>query len=357
MKILFVGKREPQQRDLVTRPYGRFFHLPRLLAASGDEVAALLVSHKRTPEGETERDGVRWSTLDPALGPARLLRELDARARAFRPDWIVGVSDAWYGWLAHRLATRTGARLAVDAYDNYEAYMPWNLPLHSFWRRALRAADVVSAAGPQLAERMQRARGEGQRAVDVVPMAADPAFVPHDRAEARATLGLRADTPLVGYMGAWAGNRGTDVLLEAFSRVRAQRPDARLVLTGRPPAHAIAADGVHPLGYVDDAQLPLALSALDVACVITTPSAFGLYSYPAKLCEAMACGVPVVATATDPVRWMLGDDPRFLSPPGDADTIARNIIVNLELGRIAYASLPTWADSAARLRAALLSVS
>ena len=35
MRLLFVCKRHPQQRDLVTRPYGRFFHLPVALAALG----------------------------------------------------------------------------------------------------------------------------------------------------------------------------------------------------------------------------------------------------------------------------------------------------------------------------------
>jgi len=357
MKILFVGKREPQQRDLLARPYGRFFHLPHLLAASGDEVGALLVSHKRAPEQELEHGGVRWSTLNPALGLARLLGELDARARTFRPDWIIGVSDAWYGWLAHRLARRTGARLAVDAYDNYEAYMPWNAPLHSLWRRAIRAADVVSAAGPQLADLMQGSRKQGQSPVAVVPMAADPIFFPRNRTESRKSLGLPMTAPLVGYMGSWAANRGTDVLIDAFQRVRERRSDARLVLTGRPPENVTAVEGVHTLGYLDDARLPIALSALDVACVITSPSAFGRYSYPAKLCEAMACGVPVLATGTEPVRWMLQGAQRFLAPPGDADAIAGGILANFSLGRVTYPALPSWSKSATCLRTALIAAS
>ncbi|HET7664011.1 MAG TPA: glycosyltransferase [Rhodanobacteraceae bacterium] len=357
MRILFLGKRHPQQRDLVERPYGRFFHVPVGLAARGHEVRTLLCSHRRLPALEVERAGVAWSSLDVrTLGVRRYLRQVTSEASAFRPDWIVGVSDAWYGWLARKLSQRVGARLAVDAYDNYEAYMPWNLPLHWQWRRAIRDADCVTAAGPQLASLLNRQR-RGRTPAAVVPMAADPAFVPRDRGEARATLGLPDSAALIGYSGSWARNRGTDVLLRAFRLLRERSPAAQLVLTGRPPAHALAEPGVITLGYLPDAQLPLALSALDVACVITANTAFGRYSYPAKLCEAMACGIPVVATATAPVRWMLHDDARSLVPIDDAHALADRLLAQLHAEQVTYPNLPSWAESAERFETALASVS
>ncbi|HET7930332.1 MAG TPA: glycosyltransferase family 4 protein [Rhodanobacteraceae bacterium] len=355
MKILLVSKRHPQQRDLIERPYGRFYWLPTMLAATGHDVHTILCSHRRLPAAALDRDGVHWTSLDiRTLGPAALLSRIKAEAQAFQPDWIVGLSDAWYGWLAHWLARKTGARLAIDAYDNYEAYMPWNLPLHWKWHRALHAADVVTAAGPQLAELLDRQRHGKSRTV-VVPMAADPVFKPHGREAARRALGLPGQVPLVGYCGSWANNRGTDILLAAFRLIRASKPDAQLVLTGNPPPHARAEPGVLATGYVKDEQLPLVLSALDVACVITSDTSFGRYSYPAKLCEAMACQVPVVATATGPVRWMLGDGRRCLVPTGDAPALANRVLAQLGCGNTAYSGLPSWEDSAARFESALLS--
>lgn len=355
MKVLFLAKRHPQQRDLMERPYGRFYFLPSLLAARGHDVRVLLGSHRRMPGMAVERDGVPWSSHDVvANGLRRFLSGLDDAAAEFGPDWVVGCSDAWHGWLAHRLARRTGACLAIDAYDNYEAYMPWNLPLHALWRRAVNAADLVTAAGPQLGALLDRHR-IGKPSSVVVPMAADPIFVSQDTATARAALSLPADPPLIGYCGSWSGSRGSDVIIEAFRRLRIERPDARLVLTGKPPAHALAEPGMIALGYVKDAQLPTVLSSLDVACVVTANTGFGRYSYPAKLCEAMACGVPVVATATEPVRWMLNDDHRFLAAVGDAEDLARRMLERLEgPRRVAYPRLPTWTDSAERLEAALL---
>lgn len=355
MKILIVAKRRPQQRDLLDRPYGRFHHLPVELARLGHQVRVLLCSHQGLPSESRALEGVEWVACDlRTLGATRLVRSLEGEARGFAPDWIIGCSDAWYGWLAHRLAREAGALLAVDAYDDYEAYMPWNLPLHWAWRRALRHADLVTAAGPQLASVLDRQR-RGKTPSVIVPMAADPMFVPHGRAGARAVLGLPGDAPLLGYTGGWATNRGTDVLLSAFRMVRAQNAQARLVLTGKPPAHALAEPGVIALGYLDDAQLPFVLSALDVACVITADTTFGRSSYPAKLCEAVACEVPVVATATEPVRWMLDNDERFMCRVGDATDIARRMLERLAgPRRVQYGNLATWQASAQALHAALL---
>lgn len=349
MRILFVAKRSPQQRDLVHRPYGRFHFLPVELGALGHEVHVALVSHSGTDPVHLRRDGVEWSSRDlRRLGFAATLRDLHATAAAHRPDWIIGCSDTWPGVLAGWIARKAGARLAIDAYDDYEAYMPWNWPLHVAWRRAVDAADLVTAAGPQLAARLQSFRTRG-RPAEILPMAADPAFVPLDRDACRAALELPRSEPLVGYSGSWGRKRGTKVLLESLARVAARRPGVRLVVSGRPPGAVRDAPGVIATGYLEDRQLPLLLNALDVACVITADTAFGRYSYPAKLCEAMACGVPVVATATAPVRWMLEGHEEALADVGDARSIAERILLALDAGRMSHRPPLRWEQVAGRL--------
>jgi glycosyltransferase involved in cell wall biosynthesis len=353
MKLLFLSKRSPQQRDLLTRPYGRFFHLPRALAAAGHEVRLALLSHRGEDAVSMARDGLHWSSHD--LGGARspsALRQLAADACAFRPDWVIGCSDAWVSVLAAWLAGRCGGRLALDAYDDYSAYMPWNLPLHALYRRSLRRARLVTAAGPQLAGHLARQRGSSN-AVHVLPMVADPEFKPLDRSECRARLGLPASAPLLGYYGGWGRARGTELLLPAFRRVRAARPDVQLALTGRPPAGVLDEPGVIGLGYLDDEALPAFVNAIDVSAVITADTRFGRGSYPAKLCEAMACGVPVVATETEPVRWMLGEGSEALVPVGDEAAFAARVLAMLPVGRRDHGPRGHW-DGLARQWAAWL---
>ena len=341
MKILAVCKRAPQRRDLIARPYGRFHHLPAALAALGHDVKVLLPDVRRGAEVQTRMAGVDWHAKSLGAAPMRPLAWLDAEARAFQPDWVMGFSDTWCGWLAARSARLTGARLLLDAYDDYESYMPWNLPLHHLWRAALGRADVVTAAGPQLAAELARRR-PGRAPVTVLPMAADPVFRPIDRALCRSRFALPVETPLLGYFGGWGEERGSRLLLDAFERVRSARPDARLVLSGRPPDEVSALPGVTSLGYLPDEDLPHVLNAVNVACIVSADTRFGRCSYPVKLCEAMACSVPAVASATEPIRWMLSRHPHCLVPVGDASAFADAVLSSLALDRIDYGALPDW---------------
>jgi len=345
LRLLFISKRRPQQKDLLERPYGRFFHVPRVLAELGHDVHVVLCSHQKLPDATSSASGVQWASHDVrTLGPIGLWKKLTSHADQLSPDWVIGCSDIWFGLLAKHLAKRTGAHLALDAYDNFEAYMPWNIPLHAMWRRAIRSADLVTAAGPQLAELLQSHRRDGLRA-QIVPMAADPEFFSKDRRLSRLELGLPLDAPLIGYVGSWAKSRGTNVLVESFRIIREQQPQARLVLSGKPPTHVLGEPGVIATGYLTDEQLPVLINALDVACVITADTSFGRYSYPAKLCEAMACGTAVIATSTEPVRWMLGDRADHLAPVGDPQALAERTLALLHTRNNNYGLLPSWESS------------
>ncbi len=93
MKLLFVAKREPQQRDLVTRPYGRFHFLPTELARRGHDVRMFLVSHRDTPPATLERQKVRITAFQPrGTGFRRTLLALEAEARALREGTLEGAA-------------------------------------------------------------------------------------------------------------------------------------------------------------------------------------------------------------------------------------------------------------------------
>jgi glycosyltransferase involved in cell wall biosynthesis len=351
VKLLFLTKRQPQQRDLIERPYGRFFHLPAQLSALGHEVHVALVSHRGQADEAHSVDRMSWTSVDARTnGPFAAWRKLGSIAQQFRPDWIVGCSDLYYGIAAVSLAQRCGSCAAIDAYDNFEGYMPWAKPLHWWWHRALAHADLVTAAGPQLAQLLRRHHG---REVRVIPMAADPLFVPGDRLAARAQLALPPNAPLIGHCGSFTTSRGSSMVLDAFAIVRDRVPDACLVFTGRYPRDLDGRAGIIGLGMVGDHAMPVVLNSLDVACVLLADTPFGRYSHPAKLYEAMACGVPVVATATEPARWILRDVQDRLARIGDASDLAAKILRQLEQPSRTHSPQPQWSEIAQRFEALL----
>lgn len=344
MKLIFLCKRRPQGRDLLTRPYGRFYHLPRLLAKNGHDVSILLCSYNREPDlyDVCDRDGIHWYSISlVSHNPFRYYNTAKHLAGKIMPDWIVGFSDIYYGVLAQKLAHRYGCRSLIDAYDNYESYLPWCFPLHLMWRKALAEADMVTAAGPQLAEKMGQKRKD--RTACILPMAADLEFLPLDKVKSRRELGLPQHKKLIGYCGAIYRNRGIEFLFQLADRICSTVPDVEIVVSGRKEKGVTLPDNIRWLGYLPDAQMPIVLNCMDVLLVLNRDnSAFGQYSYPVKLYEAIQCGIQVVASNTAPANWILGGDRRCLAKFGDLEEFSSKIIAALDRTKSVCSSQTSW---------------
>ena len=353
---MFISKRRPQGRDLLTRPYGRFVHLPLELMRLGHAVRAICIGLRAGPASETTYRGLPIQAINLLPSPWHCLRKLQQMCKEWQPDWIIGGSDIYPGLLASHLASFSGAKVALDAYDDFESYAPWAVPAHWLWRRALARCDLASAAGPQLLQKMTI---HAQRAVPVVvPMAADPDFSPSSKQLARQVLNLPPNALLFGYTGSLDTKRGGQLLLDAWRQVAKRNPTARLVLCGRNRISDRDLPGVIQLGYVEDKHMPEVQRSLDAAIVLGSNSAFSQFSYPSKLCEAIACGTPVVATATGPVQWMAEKSSVQLVPIGDADGLAEALTrVTPAPDQRAAGQPPCWAESARTLAQAMDTVS
>lgn len=353
MRLVFLSKRRPMGRDLVASPYGRFYHLPRVLAESGHDVFLHLLSYQRESDVDTEIGGVRVSSRSAIpTGPVAYMKSAHRLVREVQPDWVVGLSDTYFGIVAHRLATRHHVRFAVDAYDNFEAYFPRLPPVHTRWRQALEAADLVTAAGPALLDFL--VPESSMTRAEVVPMAADPHwFQSYDQSEARVTLGLPAREKIIGYAGSLHSSRGLDVLFEATRQLAEGDESVRLVLAGRKArGFRMPADALW-LGSVTPEQVPILFRGLDVLAVMNRRSSFGDHSYPVKLYEAMAVGTRVVATATPATRWILERTPECLVGAEDVGALIERVRSMFAADVPDYGPQAGWDESAGRLEHAL----
>lgn len=341
-------------RDLVSKPYGRFFYLPHYLADRGHDVQILLLDYRNGKPIDERVHGVRWISVPFQIHrPWAYLAKIRQLISESQPDWLVGLSDTYFGILAQYFGKRHGIYSCIDAYDNYESYIPWLKPLHWLWRSALKKADLVTAAGPGLLGLMSA--GRGNKPSVVVPMAADPVgFSPMDREECRKKMGLPVDGKLIGYCGSMHKSRGVEVLFEAFEQLRGKYPDVELVHSGRTWGNVPLPASVHSLGYVEDGDMPVLLNCMDTLVVTNKVSSFGNHSYPVKLYEAMACKIPVVATRTLATTWILDAAPMQLVKPADSVAMCKALERSLRSRSINYGDSTDWKASASALEQALL---
>jgi alpha-1,3-rhamnosyl/mannosyltransferase len=153
-------------------------------------------------------------------------------------------------------------------------------------------------------------------------------------------------------------------LVHSFDRLAGDITDVALVIAGSPGwgddalARAMAeskwGDRIVRLGYVDDHALPGILAR---AAVLAYPSVYEGFGFPPL--EAMAAGVPVVATNVGAVPEVVGDG-ALLVAPGDADALAgalSGLLLDAEAGRALVArghrraALFSWASCGAGLAA------
>ncbi|THB66161.1 MAG: glycosyltransferase [Gammaproteobacteria bacterium] len=310
MKILCLCKRRPQGRDLLTRPYGRFYHIPLFLSQEGHNVSIILTSYKNDTRERIKKDGITWysENLSPQIcnfNPIRYWNRLNNIVKEEKPDWIIGFSDIWYGILAQKLSEKHNCKYMIDAYDNYESYIPWAKPIHLLWRRALKYADLVTAAGPGLADLLGKNRS---KPAEIIPMTADPCFFPRDKQKCRTDLGLPLDKHIIGYSGSIYQSRGIEDLFSIYQIIKERLPNTILVLSGRKDKNINTPDGSIYLGYIEDDKMPKLINCYDVLAVVNQPSSFGDYSYPSKLYEAIASDVPIIASDTPSIKWILQKD-------------------------------------------------
>ena len=143
-------------------------------------------------------------------------------------------------------------------------------------------------------------------------------------------------------------------MFQALEHLLKEVPNAKLVISGKREQGIDIPNNIQnaiiSLGYLPDERMPLLLNALDVFLVINRDSAFGNFSYPVKLYEAMRCRRPVVASRTKSTSWILKDYPECLANANDPTDIARRIKNALSWKTKEYtASHYEWSHSASIL--------
>jgi glycosyltransferase involved in cell wall biosynthesis len=266
--------------------------------------------------------GLRW-WVAPFVVPAAIKRVWDARPF----DLLRVHSLRFIGPSA--LAARRRYRLPVPIVAHHHHLDP--SPLNRLIeRRVVDAADRV-VVGSHFARR-QLAEELGCRIdhVAVVPYGVDERFAPAVRREDLAARYGLGDGPVALFFGGLKARKNLPTLLEAWTRVVARLPAARLVLAGggdlRPALERRAAAlglgrRVVFTGYVPEADKVDHFNLADVFVFPSAMEGFGL-----AVGEAMSCGLPVVASDRGSIPELLVEgEGGFLCDPAQPEALAERL--------------------------------
>lgn len=234
-------------------------------------------------------------------------------------DAWVGQHDAWFFPSMIALPARSGAIISsihdLAPFHEPAAYTLRDRVMTHAWSRAVaRRADAIVTVSRYSARDIASRLCVDPGAIHVVPNGVGPAFAP---APARAP-----DTaPYVFYCGVINRRKNVATLVRAFRDAMPRLPSGtRLVLAGPRgvgwdeieralDSSAALRERVDLPGFVDDATLARLHRG---ALVFAYPSRFEGFGIPPL--EAMACGVPVVASAASSIPEIVGDAALLVSP-------------------------------------------
>ncbi len=304
----------------------------------GQDVAVVCLERPGTLASQVEAAGASvWCVhKPPGRRPETMgkLREVFAR---IRPD-VIHSHQIGALIYAGPAAKRAGRPVVVHTeHINHAAKRTGvadRVKIRLLWGLAGRYAARFFCVSEDIVEAVAAFGVVPRRKLSVVRNGIDTAaFAPSDSSRAEAfevfhTLGVPADSEIVGSVGRLAEVKRQDVLIRGFSMIARERPRAHLVLVGDGPERSRLQDlaqsldmsnRVHFAGYQDRPER--LVRGMDVFALTSR-----LEGLPLVILEAWAAGVAVVATPVGGVASLIRDgEDGHLVPVGDAEATGRAI--------------------------------
>jgi glycosyltransferase involved in cell wall biosynthesis len=220
-----------------------------------------------------------------------------------------------------RQAPRAAA-LVFSTFQNLpKTYPP---PFNWMERRVLRRANGWIAFGRTVHDVQGRRAGYANLPSRIIPPGVDTqSFAPQAaaRARVRADRGWDDGVPVIGFAGRFVAEKGLDVLMRALAQLAV--PWRALFVGGGPELTSLRAFSAARPGHVSIAtgvkhcEMPAYFNAMDVLCAPSQTTTRWREQFGRMLIEAMACGVPVLASHSGEIPHVVSDA-GILLPEGDA---------------------------------------
>jgi glycosyltransferase involved in cell wall biosynthesis len=306
-------------------------HAPELIAVRG----SLLAARAKEIGAPVHVAGPEWRRLTAALQIRKLARE--HRLDLIHANEPHALTAAWLA-RAHR---------AVPVVISRRIALPLSRGPFSLAR--YRAAARVVAIS-QFVEQSVIQSGLPADRVSVIydGVQITPEISPEQRESARNQLGIAREIPCIGNVAAFVPEKGHALLLDAFTKLRAQLPECVLLLRGEGPELAILQSLARNL-HVDGA-IKFLPPSIDIETMFAAMDIFAFPSHEeplgSALLAAMAHALPVVAIARGGIPEVVEDGKngllvKDLEPDAFSSAILRLVVHADEARRLGMAARET----------------
>lgn len=289
--------------------------------------------HQRRDEEIVEIPSVAFPPYPDIRLAAPSYGRISEIVRRFQPQIVHSATEFMIGRLGQIAAKRAGAVRLSSYHTDFSRYteaygVPWLRGSVSGYIKRFhsRSSRVYTPSGPARSDLLTL----GLSDVEVWGCGVDlTSFSPERRSQPlRAAYGID-DSVVFLHVGRLAAEKGVDRIVRAFAQARDLLPAgaARLVIAGAGPEEAnlrtLAGPDVLFLGVLDRKRaLPRLYASADAFLFSSLTETLGLV-----VLEAMASGLPVIATPAGGVADHLRDEVNGIAyPPCDVDAMANAIV-------------------------------
>ncbi len=232
---------------------------------------------------------------------------------------VLALPVAWLAGVPARIATHHGI------IENFPA---WIEKLHAWLVNVGIASILVSVSGKTLEQAIHSGIRPDRNTV--IPNGIAPTVIESvDKRDVRRGIGVKNGGPLLLSVGRLVYQKGHEYLVHAMPRILGRYPDTKAVICGEGALRSALERQISELGLEDCVKL--LGNRNDISQYLASADVFVLPSrwegLPVALLEAMAAGLPVVATRVEGVDEVVENERQgLLVPPQDSNALAEALL-------------------------------
>ncbi len=243
-------------------------------------------------------------------------------------DLVVGgleLSPTYVSFLTAKLAGRPFLSIVHSVLSEHITYSPLSFIHFPLCKNIYKNCNQIIAVSNSVGNDLYKHFGIKEKKLKIILNPINIKYV-QEMALAEPDLNLNKNNYLVS-VGRLSRQKGFDILIKAFSKMAPEtRPD--LIILGEGSERASLSNLIKRLGLSKWVYMPGFIknpySIISRARAFVFPSRYE--GFGIALLEAMACGIPIVASQISPIEEVCGKDGAIYFPPGNEEALSQAIV-------------------------------